>query len=362
MATEENEEPLLEEEAPMTPEEEESSPEDLGKEESEREKEQEKPRRQRLGEADDSKVNPIKDSATDKIKDSIPGSEVVEDVKEKVEKTRRLTQGFQAAVQSFSVAVKMGAALFSNPWVWVTSLIILAIALLGVSVSDAYQVYGTTKSTSVGSASKDMLGRLAQRAEWLQTHWKEYSDSESLTGLDTATNKSNLADNPWSSACPNIVAIIYGLSPYLTGYNGNHNAYENWAAHPEMYDAYAFGLALGGNGQVSPGRSLQDPPAGAIVSIDYGDGVGHTFVMLTDSLVIDNWGTTGIGKLGSSTPRVISQSQKDQIVGWALPKSQGFEGSFITGGFAGAAAESPQQSAMPGLQDVPAWAQTTTGQ
>ncbi len=282
--------------------------------------------------------------------------EKAEEVKQNVEKANKVVQGVKNGAQAVAGFAKGFVAFVINPWFYVTVAIILAITLIVITSVTSVQVYGTTKTTSTSGASGEMLERLAQRADWLQKNYTEHGETTGPLYELAQSPKSNLSANEWRAACPNIVAFIYGLSPYLINYNGNWNAYKNWKNHPELYESYAFSLSYG-DGSASPGAALSRPPAGAIVSIQYGTEAGHTFVMLTDELVIDNWSGGGIlfGQIGGG-PRVISDAQRAQIVGWALPKSEGFEGTFITGTFDGAAEGAPAQEPMPKLEEVPEWA------
>ncbi len=296
------------------------------------------------------------DWATQKAKDAVP--EGAQEVVDKTQKAATLAGKLKTDVMATFTAIKSGFVFLANPYIWIVLAVVVIIGAIIVGVVAGTQVHGTTQtSTQGGSAAGAMQQRLAQRADWLQKHYSEYG-GESGPLYDLApgapgSGKSNLSSNAWRAACPNIVAFIYGLSPYLINYNGVNNAESNWENHPEMYESYAFN-----SGRTSgAGVSLSRPPAGAIVSIDYGTVAGHTFVMLTDELVIDNWSGGGIvfGNVGGG-PRVISETMRGQITGWALPKSEGFEGTFITGSFEGAAEGAPDQEPMPDLGPVPTWA------
>lgn len=311
------------------------------------------------------KLPNVKDAAKGAAKDAaskvgaaIPGSEHLDAAQEKVKQARKLGTDIARTAQAVGSGFSKVIAAVASPAFWISALVIIVATLLLISVMSIGQVFGKQTSTGGSGAAADVLGRLAQRAEWLQEHYSEYPKTQDLTSLGLAP-ASNLSSNPWPSACPNIVAIIYGLSPYLVNYNGNVNAYDNYSAHPEMYQSHAFGYSRG-DGSVTPGASLSQPPPGAIVSIDYpGGAYGHTFVMLTDTLVIDNWGSGGIAN-GGPGPRVLSDTMRSQIVGWALPVNEGFEGTFITGSFTGEAENAAPNPAMPGLPPLPAWAGTAS--
>jgi len=282
-------------------------------------------------------------------------AETIEKIDEKVKQTRKLADDVRRGVQTISAGVAKGIALLGNPVFWIVTGVILLLTLVLITIISTSEVYGQQKSTGGSGASGEVLERLAQRAQWLQEHYTEYDGSQSLSSLG-ALPASNLSNNPWGSACPNIVAIIWGLSPYLINYNGNVNAYENWSDHPEMYQAYAFD-SFYGNGDASTGAQLAYPPAGAIVSMDTGKPAGHTYVMLTDELIIDNYGLGGIG--AGTGPRIMSLTNgglRGTITGWALPNNEGFEGTFITGAFDGMPENAAPNFAMPDLPPVPTWA------
>lgn len=283
-----------------------------------------------------------------------PEAAKVQETAEKAEEAVKASTNLINDFKNMASVAKPAIAALSNPYVWIGILAALVVTALIISVLAVGQVFGQTKSSQEGGgAAGAMQQRLAQRAEWLQHHYEEYGGTTGPLYELAPSPKSRLSPNSWRASCPNIVAFIYGLSPYLVNYNGNVNAQKNWANYPEMYEAYAFN-----DGRSSGGAGLGQPPAGAIVSINYpGSEVGHTFVMLTDELIIDNWGGGGIvfGTVGGG-PRIISDTMRGQITGWALPKSEGFEGTFITGTFEGAAAGAPAQSPMPDLPPVPAWA------
>lgn len=311
-------------------------------------------RRNKLGDGVGDLQGGLANAAKKQLVAKNPEAAKVQETAEKAEEVTRFSKNLANDFKNFAASVKPVLAVFANPYVWVGIVAALVITALIVSVLAIGQVFGQTKSSQEGSSgvAGAMQQRLAQRAEWLQHHYRDYGDT---TGplYDLAPGpKSRLSANEWRAACSNIVPFIYGLSPYLVNYNGNTNAESNWEAHPEMYESYSFN-----DGRSSPGASINRPPAGAIVSINYEGGAwGHTFVMLTDELVIDNWSGGGIvfGNIGGG-PRIISDSMRNQITGWALPKSEGFEGTFITGTFEGAAAGSPDQAPMPDLPPVPEW-------
>jgi len=366
MAENDDERELNDSDAPETEEELASQPEDTNRDSVESARGQEKPKSKIPTNAGDLKgmatgaaANMAKNAAG-----SAPGvgeaMQKAEEVKQKVEQANRIVNGVKAGAEAAAGFAKGFVAFVINPWAWVTALVLLVVTVLIITAVTSVQVYGTTKTTSTGGAAGEMLERLAQRGDWLQNHYTEFGgDSGQLFEL-AESPKSSLSPNPWASACPNIVALIYGLSPYLVNYMGNANAYQNYKAHPEMYEAWSFSTGSNpygqswGDGTSSPGATLTRPPAGAIVSIHYGTPAGHTFVMLTDELVIDNGGG-GIA-FGPPGPRVVSDTQRGQITGWALPKSEGFEGTFITGTFEGAGEGFPAQAPMPNLGAVPEWA------
>lgn len=299
-----------------------------------------------------------------------PEAAKVQETAEKAQEAVKVSTNLVNDFKNFATAAKPAIAALANPYVWVGILAALVLGALIISVLAFGQVFGQTKSSVEGGSfsAGAMQQRLAQRAEWLQQNVQNYGESGDLTS-GAPSPKGGLGSNEWRGACPQIVQIIYGLSPYLTGWMGANNAYKNYAAHPEMYEAWAFTSGSGeygayGDGTTSAGATIQNPPPGAIVSIENSPawyntccpGAGHTFVMLTDELVIDNWSTGGVtsGNPGVG-PRILDDTMRSHIVGWALPKSEGFEGSFITGTFDGMAPESPQQGPMPGLPPVPAY-------
>lgn len=306
-----------------------------------------------------------------KLAEKVPGGEAAQEAAQKAEQAVKFSKNIAEDAKRVASSVKSAVTVFGNPYTWIAIGIAIVVGVIIVSILAIGQVYGQTKSTAEGGSGVSagaMQQRLAQRAEWLQHNVQNYPDSGSLTDIAPAP-KGGVGSNDWGGACPQIVQIIYGMSPYLTGWMGANNAYNNYKAHPEMYEAWSFSSGGGnygayGDGTSSPGATLQNPPPGAIVSLEnqpqwYNTcctGAGHTFVMLTDELVIDNWGGGGVanGAIGSG-PRIVDDEMRAHIVGWALPKSEGFEGSFITGSFDGMAPEAPQQAAQPGLPPVPAY-------
>jgi hypothetical protein len=288
-----------------------------------------------------------------KLVEKVPGGEKAQEAVEKTEQAVKFSKNIAEDAKKMAAAAKSAVAVFGNPYTWIAILAALVVGVIIVSIIAVGQVYGQTKSTTeAGISAGAMQQRLAQRAEWLQQNVQNYPNSGALTSTAPGP-KGGLGSNPWGAACPQIVQLIYGLSPYLTGWMGANNAYKNYSAHPEMYEAWAFSGGSGeygayGNGTTSAGATLQNPPPGAIVSIENSPawyntccpGAGHTFVMLTDELV---------------GPRILDDTMRSHIVGWALPKGEGFEGSFITGSFDGMAPEAPAQSPQPGLPPVPAY-------
>lgn len=305
----------------------------------------------------------VVNAAKEKAFGAVPGAEKAAEVAENTNKAIKAGTYVVDGLKNFAGALK-GAVVALNPYVVVPVLAALLVVVMVVAGLAAGQVYGQTKSTSeAGYAGGAMQQRLAQRAEWLQQNYRDYDNAGQLVAM-APSPKSSVAGNAWVAACTDIVALIYGLSPYLTGYNGVKNAYQNYKNHPDKYEAWAFASGAHGDGSSSPGASLQDPPPGAIVSIENDSGwyatccpgAGHTFVMLTDELVIDNFSGGGIlqGTPGGG-PRILNDTMRSHIVGWALPKGEGFEGTFITGSFEGAAENAPEQDALPNLPPVPTY-------
>lgn len=322
------------------------------------------PQTNKLGEGVGDLKGAAIEAGKNKVAKAIPGSERVEEAAENVEKASSFTRTMISDAKNMLGVVKGAFAFLANPATLISLGVVVVVAVLVISTMAIGQVYGQTKTTSTAEISAGaMQQRLAQRAEWLQHNYRDYGNAGQL--IATAPGpKSNVAGNAWVAACPDIVALIYGLSPYLTGYNGVKNAYQNYKNHPDMYEAWAFASGAHGDGSSSPGASLQDPPPGAIVSIENDSGwyatccpgAGHTFVMLTDELVIDNFSGGGIlqGTPGGG-PRILNDTMRSHIVGWALPKGEGFEGTFITGSFEGAAENAPEQDALPNLPPVPTY-------
>jgi len=326
-----------------------------------------------VGNLKDKAIGNAKEAASDKLKESVPGVGSAVDTAEKIQERASFAKNLWGDLkQSLSVFKSIGSFL-ANPAVYITAAVSVIVIMLVVTIMAMSHVYGQTKSevdeNSGGGLTVTagaMQQRLAQRAEWLQNNYKNYGNSNSAA---LAVGGPGVAANGWAAACPQIVQLIYGLSPYLNGYMGSVNAYNNYKAHPDMYEAWAFSNRSGtygayGDGSKSEGAELLNPPPGAIVSIEnepmwYSTccvGAGHTFVMLTDELVIDNFSGGGIYQAPvSGGPRVLSDTMRSHIVGWALPKSEGFEGTAITGSFDGAAPSAKQNQKMPGLGPVPSY-------
>lgn len=291
------------------------------------------------------------------------GGETAQNVADTVQKVNRARKAAVATANFITKVAPWTAkffALFSNPYVLaVNVVIIIALLLIGAIVVGfvaASQVYGRQTSTGGAGASGEVLERLAQRAEWLQQNWQNYSNTGGVSAMAVAPSGSTQA-NEWAAACPNIVGYIWGYPPGYVGYNGINNAWGNYSKQPELFQAYAFSFSGGGNGSVTPGYSLDRPPAGAIVSSFSTSAAGHTYVMLTDELVIDNWSGGGIAfGVAGAGPRKLTDRDRAQIVGWALPVNEGFEGSFITGPFDGIREDAGSNEALPGLPEVPEWA------
>lgn len=333
------------------------------------------------GSLKDQVIGGAKEAASNKVKEAVPGVSGAVEAAEKMQERASFVKNLWGDVKQMGSVVKGIVPFITNPAVYITAIVSAVVIMLVVAIMAMSHVYGQTKSevdeNSAGGGLTVTAGamqqRLAQRAEWLQNNYKNYGNSNSAA---LAVGGPGVVANSWAAACPQIVQLIYGLSPYLNGYMGSVNAYSNYKAHPDMYEAWAFSNRSGaygayGDGSKSEGAELLNPPPGAIVSIEnepmwYSTccvGAGHTFVMLTDELVIDNFSGGGIYQAPvSGGPRVLSDTMRSHIVGWALPKSEGFEGTAITGSFSGAAAGAKQNQKMPGLGPVPSYMGDVVGE
>ncbi len=207
-------------------------------------------------------------------------------------------------------------------------------------------------STCGAQMSAEVLGRLQQRALFLEKNSTPGYTVTTDPKLAAYFDKLNVTNaNTWEAACPDIVNIIYGLSPSYVGNDGVVNAYLNYSRHSELYasatflegtydtgkNAVTINTGVGGVAVFkSAGTYIGDDiPAGAIVSRTSDSDPGHTFVILfveADGTydVVDNSGGYVPGGDGTQYRKIAPTSpERNNIVGWALPKDTGFEGTFL---------------------------------
>lgn len=307
--------------------------------------------------------NAASSAATSMLESSETGQKVNATV-EKVNRVRKMGENIANSIRTASVYGRWFVTTVTNPYFWIVTAIVVGLAALGTNIyagTTAFsQVFGTQRSSGGSGAAGEVLERLAQRAQWLAENHVGTTYAYEITSLGAAPSSALGAGNDWAVACPDIVAIIWGLPPSYVAGNGSVNAWRNFNNNRDLFQAYAFTVHTNGSftsqAMASDGAQLEYPPAGAIVSMTSRGDAGHTLVMLTEELVIDNAGG-GIG--GGTAPRILSDAERGKITGWALPNNEGFEGTFITGPFDGMPENSAPNEPMPGLPPVPEWALAT---
>lgn len=257
------------------------------------------------------------------------------------EQLKRFEAKARARLERASWAAKGLIATVTNPVFWVSVLVVFLVYITANVATTSHQTFGQLESAQAGAGMSDeVLGRLAQRALFLAEHNHNFDTSDQFVVAYGGEPRTN--NNPWAIACPDIVNIIYGLPPNYIGNNGSVNAWENYKR------AVAAGLtptAWWFPSTASPGAQQNAPPAGAIVSsLSNTSSAGHTWVMLTDEIVIDNSAVVN-GSVPSREYRTFDPGGQT-ITGWFVPPDEGYEGEHLND--------------VPGLPAVPDWAGTSS--
>lgn len=243
------------------------------------------------------------------------------------ERAERVIAAGRATVERTRWAIQSFITTVTNPAFWIAVLVVIVLFLVANAAVTTYQTVGSMRESGAGAGmSSEVLERLAQRAVLLSQIGYKYPEVDSFVAAHGGDPRTN--GNRWSVACPDIVNIIYGMPERYIGNNGNVNAYENYKrliASGLEAQAWYFPETS------SPGATLSNPPAGAIVQARSGNPAGHTYVVLTDDgKIIDNtWNINSSGPASGLGYRIMDSATRAGILGWFVPPAEGYEGTFL---------------------------------
>lgn len=264
-------------------------------------------------------------------------------------KALQIKQKAMATVERVKWTVKAIVGVVTNP----ATYLILLVAFLLMFAITIDQTYGRSDAKSGAQMSQEVIERLTQRAVFITMYDQDFPSTGASPGDAGTSSKrftlemggdlgSWVAGNNWITACNDIVGMIYGQPKDYVAWDGRINAIRNYEHMKSMgHQPIAWWFD---NGDSSPGASQNSPPPGAIVSsAPFGDpnAQGHTWVMLTDEIIIDN--TVSVGDEAKKPEYRVGLSYPgSEIVGWVLPPAEGYEGEFLND--------------RPDLPPVPEWA------
>ena len=273
----------------------------------------------------------LKQAAIQKATQRAIGSDNAERATAISDSVQRISAQTRATVARTKWAVSGFITTVTNPVFWISVAAVIVIFLISNITVTTYQTVGSMRDASAPGGGSGMAGevlqRLAQRGVLLAQDAYKYPNSDAFVAAHGGDPK-RTNGNAWAAACPDIVNIIYGLPEHYAGNNGIDNAYSNYqrlVASGMKAQSWYFPETS------SPGATMANPPAGAIVSSTSGSVYGHTYVVLTsDGKVIDNtWNIRSGGPATGLGYRVLSDASRAMIRGWFVPPATGYEGTFL---------------------------------